>query len=390
MIPPRRRDRPAVVVFYHRPIDDPYHGGSRHCRGFVDGLGRHFPVAFVGPPYTPSARTGRDRGGVRLAVVAYLIRATLDAMRFIIEEGLRPAHDRPRVLIAFDTYQAAIAAVWSRIRRTEFVYYPQDASGPVTEGWSKSGITGARLLKLMRALPEQLGISAARLILVPSEAVRESYAQLGVPPDRLRVCTLKRDVPPFSRELAREWQRRLGSDGRVSAVFVGSFQYPPNVRAFEFLRSTLAPELLRRGSDVQIVVAGLDSEPFATRLPENLRVLGTVDDLDGLLYSGTLGLAPMDVPGGTSGKIVDYLLHGLPTLATPESAQGVAPSSMLKVVPLADFPQAVAELATALRSTGGSDVDHLPDPGYVERYTHSEDLDAVAAELKRRHRLADP
>ena len=381
---------PAVALFYHRPIDDPYHGGSRHCRGFFDGLTRFFAVSFVGPPYVPRAGTRRDRGGVRLAVVGYLIRATLNALRFTLRDGDRSPPTRARVLVAFDVYEAGIAAVWSRIRGIELVYYPQDAGGPVTEGWSRSGISGARLLRLARALPERWASRTARLILVPSETMRQSYQRLGVPPERLRLCTLKRDLPTYSPTAVREWRQKLGVGDAFLAVFVGSFQYPPNVRAFEFLRATAAPELSRQGSPVRILVAGLDSEPYATDLPENLRVLGTVDDLDGLLHAASVGLAPMDVPGGTSGKIIDYLLHGLPTLATPDAAQGVAPSPKLEVLPLAEFPRRLAELGTTAvhGETGGS--EKPPDPEYVRLYTRSSDLDSIAEDLKRRHHLPDP
>lgn len=379
-----------AVLFFHRPLDDPYTGSSRHCRGFLRGLERFFPIRFVGPDFVPPSPTvRRDRGHARLAVVGYLIQATWRAVRFVVEDAVRGSSHRARVLIAFDVYLAGIVAVWARIRQVDLVYYPQDIGGSVTEGWLRSGIPGTSLLRAFRLLPERLARGSARLVLVPSTTVRDAYRAQGVDTNRLRICTLKRDVPTYSPEAALGWDRRLALNGAVAAVFVGSFQYPPNVRAFEYLRSTLAPELRGRGSTIRILVAGLDSEPFARDLPDNVRVLGTVDDLDGLLFASSVGLAPMEVSGGTSAKIIDYLLHGLPTVATPDAARGVAESPGLHIAPLSEFADTVLEVARAAAVDRWARHPPEPDSRYIELYTRSEDLEQVAQDLRDRNGLRE-
>lgn len=88
--------------------------------------------------------------------------------------------------------------------------------------------------------------------------------------------------------------------------------------------------------------------------------------------------------GGTSGKIVDYVLHGFRVLATPQTAGGVAPSPPIKGFPLEDCDRRLAQLLPEvnwpidLRAT---------DPLFLQRDTGRDDVHALADELSR---LAHP
>jgi hypothetical protein len=212
--------------------------------------------------------------------------------------------------------------------------------------------------------------------------MQAAFEAEGVPPSRIRICTVKRSPPVRDPATIAGWRHRLELNGRRAVVFIGSFQYSPNVRAFEFLRDAVAPELLRTDPELSVVVAGLDSEPYISHRAANLRVLGTVADLDGLLFACSIGVAPMDVGGGTSGKIVDYVLHGLRVLATPEAAAGIEPTAQVEVAPRGDFATRLVEMARALR-------DHPVDPDdgcdaeFLRRYTESGDIDALGIELRR-------
>lgn len=376
-------------MFYHRPIDDPYHGGSRHCQSFAEGLRRSFPVRFIGPSLLHRPRdSSRDRGSVRLTVVGYLLAGMFNALRYVIADGFRRPSDRARLVVSFDVYLAGLAAIWAKVRAIDFVYYPQDSGRAVAEGWNALRIKGAILLRVVRGVSERLALRAARVILLPSSSMEDEYRRHGIPESKLRFWPLKRNLPRFSSESVKSWRDNLDMAGRIGAVFVGSFQYPPNVRAFEFLRSRVAPDLLERDPRLLLIVAGLDSEPYAINLPPNLRVLGTVEDLDGLLYACSIGLAPMDVIGGTSGKIVDFLLHGLPTVATPEAAQGVAPSSSLVIAPKTEFSSAILKLVDRALDREVLASGPEPDSEYVRLYTSYADVDPISVELDRRDGLS--
>jgi hypothetical protein len=153
-------------------------------------------------------------------------------------------------------------------------------------------------------------------------------------------------------------------------VFVGSFEYLPNVQAFRFLCDSLAPEISSRDPRIRIVVAGRGSEGLAGGVPPNVSVVGTVDDLSSLLFACSVGVAPMTIPGGTSMKIVDYVLHGLEVVATPEASRGVDPSPRIHGARLSEFVQRVCEVASRVDRPGATPTHSPPpDPFYVKAYT---------------------
>lgn len=376
-----RAQPPSAVMLYHRPYEDPHHGSSQHFRGFADGLRSHLSLRVVAPPYRRSNGPA-DSAKVLLAGARYLLRACWDWFRFVGAECRVPRDQRAQILISFDIYAAGIAAFWARIQSKPFVYCPQDTNRQVARYWSESGYRGGWLFRVVRAPLEFVALRSAQLVVVPSKAMANAFRKDGFPPDKLRLCTLKRELPTFRAEDVNRWRHRLGVERGQAAVFVGSFQYPPNVRAFEFLRTTVARALKESESPLTIIVAGLGSEAFAATEEPNFKVVGTVDDLDGLLFACSVGLAPMDVAGGTSGKIIDYVLHGLVAFATPEAAQGVASSPSIRVIPLDGFVEALRRWeASPAMERPVHDRPPLSDPYFVAQYTGSEEIGILAAEI---------
>jgi hypothetical protein len=372
-----------LAVLYHRPFAAAYHGGSIHLRGFVERLSRAVPVVVVAPQERVGNRTDdAETADPLMTGFRYLVASSLGAVRFMLRDFLRRPADRCRGIVCFDIYLVGIGVFWSRLRGLPFVYYPQDSTTEVTRRWKEAGYRGGVLFRLTRAPLERIGLANARIVVVPSGAMQAAFEAEGVPPSRIRICTVKRSPPVRDPATIAGWRHRLELNGRRAVVFIGSFQYSPNVRAFEFLRDAVAPELLRTDPELSVVVAGLDSEPYISHRAANLRVLGTVADLDGLLFACSIGVAPMDVGGGTSGKIVDYVLHGLRVLATPEAAAGIEPTAQVEVAPRGDFATRLVEMARALR-------DHPVDPNdgcdaeFLRRYTESGDIDALGIELRR-------
>jgi hypothetical protein len=373
------RDPVRLVAFYHRPLEDPFHGGSLHFRGFVDGLRLSVPVATVAPRLR--GRTGPDErvAPARIVGVRYLLLSMLEGWRFLVRS--RGDRGSRYVLIAFDVYVAGIVALIAQLRRAPVVYYPQDLNEDVTRSWRAENLSGSLLFRMVRGPLERAGVGAASVILVPSESMREQWTARRRARAPVLVCHLNRNPPVFRPDDVARWRAELGADQRMVAVFVGSFQYPPNVEAFQFLQGRLAPQVAQRDRGILFVVAGLDSEPFVSLSTSNLRVLGTVGDLDGLLYAADVGLAPMGVSGGTSGKIVDYVLHGLDVVATPEAARGVQATPRLRVEDLARFSEVLVEIHR-MRTERAADRAPRPiDPAYVSSYMDNREIRSIAREL---------
>lgn len=381
---PKGSSTARVAAFYHRPFDVPFHGGSLHFKGFVERLRNTVSVSVVAPrPAANESLTGLRQSNAHLVGFRYLVTSAFEAIRFIARDGPKSRATRARVLVAFDVYAAGLTSIWAKIRRIHLVYYPQDSNEEVSRFWREAGYRGGLLFSWVRWPLERMGLSTADLILVVSPQMQKSLEAKGVPASLVRICPLKRGVPQYRASDVENWRDKLGLKGRLGVVFVGSFQYVPNVQAYEFVKTKLAPRLMQSDPNILVVVAGLDSEPYVPDSSSNLRVLGTVRDLDGLLFACQVGLAPMDVAGGTSGKIIDYVLHGLKAIATPEAARGVEPTPGLAVVPRDRFADQICELAATLSASSEGAGPPTIDPNYLSRYVDGKDIDRVGQEIER-------
>lgn len=140
-----------------------------------------------------------------------------------------------------------------------------------------------------------------------------------------------RTRPPGAgeKEAAR---RQLGLTGPVS-LFIGSL-YGPNLEAVEFIARRLAPGL----PEITFAVAGgVSASEEARRLAAgvpNVRLTGPLSDADRTrwLHAADLGLNPMFSGSGTNIKMFDFMAAGLPTLATPTGARGIAACEGVVVV----------------------------------------------------------
>jgi hypothetical protein len=374
---------PLVATLYHRPIEGTFHGGSLHFKAFVERLRQTLTVRVVAPPCRQTPGSVEGKNAPLIVGFRYLVTSHWAALRFLLSDGRHPRGESVRAIIAFDIYLVGVAALWSRIRRIPLVYYPQDLNSMITTYWRGARYRGGQLFHAVRGPLERLGLDASALVLVVSESTLRELESQGVPARKLKLCPLKRPLPKLQISSVQQWRSKLDLYNKIAIVFVGSFEYAPNVRAFRYIRSELAPRLAKVSSRFVILVAGVGSEAFVASEGPNLRVLGTVQDLDGLLYASQLGIAPMDVAGGTSGKIIDYVLHGLQTVATPEAALGVAASPYLSVATLAEFPARIITLSSKAGPPDSTPPATTIDDSYRMQYLASDDIRAIGTEVIR-------
>ena len=358
------RPRPRVAIFYSRPFDEPYHGASVHLRTLVRFIGTSLEIVVVTPPSHSSGRyPSIDTGS--LSALRFLSFGVLRALWFGWEQRKLPPEERAQVVVGFDVYLAGLAALWAKILRAPFIYLPLDSNKEVSQGFIARKYRGGILRHLIRGWNERIALSMACAIYAPSEEVYRNLKGDAIPEGKLRLLRIKRESPRMDMDAVKRWKEEMGLNVRPGVIFLGSFLYPPNVRAFEFIRAHVAPEFAHSEIAPLFLIAGYGSEAHKSKELENLRVLGTVADLDGLLYACRVALAPLDVQGGTSGKIVDYVLHGLPVVATREAVGGVLHSRLLHVVPKNLF---VATIRTLLENPVCGTAPE-PDPECVRVYT---------------------
>ena len=226
-----------------------------------------------------------------------------------------------------------------------------------------------------RRMAELYQLPAARLALVPNGAV--AHRPVLQRADRLRL------------------RRRLLLGSRPVALFLGSW-HGPNLDAVDFIIRQLAPALphldfwllggvcdaLRHrdhsppaatpGSTPSTATPGLTRHPASlsspaptpspapapaptptpTTLPPNVRTWGKLDEPTQwtLLQAADLALNPASSGAGSSLKMIEYSIAGLPVLSTPHGCRGLAPelAKCLHRAELEDFEKKLSELVNLL------------------------------------------
>ena len=139
-----------------------------------------------------------------------------------------------------------------------------------------------------------------------------------------------RELCPRARPAARAERVDVSAIAPVApdvaarrALFVGNFSYEPNRNALRFLLDEAMPRVWAQLPDarLRLVGAGLEQPPSADARVE---ALGFVDDLADAYEGVSAAVVPLLQGGGTPLKFVEALAYGLPVVATPRAAAGLA------------------------------------------------------------------
>jgi glycosyltransferase involved in cell wall biosynthesis len=111
--------------------------------------------------------------------------------------------------------------------------------------------------------------------------------------------------------------------GARRALFVGNFTYEPNRTALRFLLDEVLPRVWAELPDarLRLVGAGLEQPPSED---PRVEALGFVERLEDAYTGVSAAVVPLLQGGGTPLKFVEALAYGLPTVATPRAAAGLA------------------------------------------------------------------
>lgn len=182
----------------------------------------------------------------------------------------------------------------------------------------------SKVEKVERAL-----VNRCQHIMACSPNDAQSYENhYGVAADKISLIPNGVDCERF-RPVMMEAKEAIKQDLELSTsplgVFVGS-AYPPNIAAVEFLVHTFAPAV----PEMTVAIVGGVGPAWQeaakdAALPENIRILGIVDDstLDRLYQAAEFGLNPMMHGSGTNIKMLDYMACGLTVITTPTGARGI-------------------------------------------------------------------
>ncbi|HEX7290658.1 MAG TPA: glycosyltransferase [Conexibacter sp.] len=155
--------------------------------------------------------------------------------------------------------------------------------------------------------------------------------------------------------------------GARRALFVGNFTYEPNRTALRFLLDEAMPRVWAQLPDarLRLVGAGLEQSPSAD---PRVEPLGFVDDLADAYAGVSVAVVPLLQGGGTPLKFVEALAYGLPIVATPRAAAGLAVEDGVHCL-LAEGPAAYADALTRALRDGAPGLGERGRALAVERYS---------------------
>lgn len=217
--------------------------------------------------------------------------------------------DEPPVRVIADGPEAA-ATLRGLPRRQPLIYNGHNLESAFRHELQAPGLGSQRAL---RAFERGLLLRADESWMV-SEADAAAARELA-PAARVRVVPNVVDVARIAPVTpAREAQR---------ALFVANFRYEPNRNGLRFLLDEVLPRVWRELPEARLRLVGAGLDGPASPDPR-IETVGFVDDLDDAYADVSAAVVPLLQGGGTPLKFVEALAYGLPVVATPRAAAGLA------------------------------------------------------------------
>ncbi|MCQ3979107.1 MAG: hypothetical protein DPW09_37275, partial [Anaerolineae bacterium] len=129
-------------------------------------------------------------------------------------------------------------------------------------------------------------------------------------------------------------------------IFTGSFRYSANYDAMTWFLQEVYPSLLSQVPEVRLTITG-DHANLPLPPAPHVTLTGFVEDVQSLVASAWISLAPLRVGGGTRLKILEAMALRTPVVATSKGAEGLEAKSGQHLL-IADTPQEYAEAIICL------------------------------------------
>jgi glycosyltransferase involved in cell wall biosynthesis len=123
-------------------------------------------------------------------------------------------------------------------------------------------------------------------------------------------------TPPHTPSLERPVRHDV-------VLFVGSFNYGPNLDGARWLLDEVLPVLEERVPDVQVRLVGRSADAVPVR-SGRVTAAAHVPDLSADLAAAALSVVPLRHGSGSRIKILESFAHGIPVVSTTVGAEGLA------------------------------------------------------------------
>lgn len=165
---------------------------------------------------------------------------------------------------------------------------------------------------------------AVTYITVVSEKDKKTFVKKhGINPIKISVIPSGCRFSKFEYDLSDQGNIRNKLDiplDKTSIIFHGSYAHPPNRKAFENVIYHIAPLFEKKYPNVLFLIGGSECPKFNRK---NVKSLGFIDDLYGVISTADIAIVPLDNGAGTKLKIFDYFCVGVPVITTEKGIEGI-------------------------------------------------------------------
>ncbi len=146
----------------------------------------------------------------------------------------------------------------------------------------------------------------------------------GSPNDKVLMDRIAPGVPSVVVPTVHQLhERRFAFDERRHLLFVGNFSHRPNTDAVVYFVREVLPLIKQALPSVELLLIGDNAPPeFSEFSSQGVKVLGYVPDLDPIMLTSRVFVAPIRFGSGVNGKIGEALSYGMPVVTTTIGAEG--------------------------------------------------------------------
>ncbi len=329
----------TLFFFSHRNHSDEFNGTSVYDNELLKTLEKEFKLVSLEPDYS-SQDLNRTSNLNFNSFVSLLFRVYFKQLRWLFGFVGREKQEYSDkiVLLVEDVYSSILPFIVSKAFSIKLIYRAADFGKAYYNTLSISNKIFKFLYPPIRRIIERFIVKGAFLIICPSSRIRKDIIEKY--PELEAKTTI---LPYISKNASGNINFKSDSERtrvlKVNIVLLGDYRYPPNRQAAEFVLNELTEKLSADANCYNILIVGSSSDLLFESNDRNIEILGAVKDLDDVLLHAHIGLAPTTTIGGLSMKIVNYLVHGLRVIATPEASAGIIPNEQMKVASLENFPE---------------------------------------------------
>jgi polysaccharide biosynthesis protein PslH len=245
-------------------------------------------------------------------------------------ERMARAPGRGRVIVGDEV---SAGALWSYARRSPLVYNANNIEYERESSPLRRAHMRAFERRLLRHVAEAWMVSSRDL-----EQAREL-----APRTRLRYVPNVVDVARI-RPVAR------GKRGE-RLLMVGDFTYAPNISGRDFLLAEVLPRVRRELPAARVALVGRGLDGWRPEI-EGVDVAGFVPDLAAAYADADCVVVPLVEGAGSPLKFVEALAYGMPIVATPRAARGLAVEPGVHYRLGRDADELAAAIVATLRDGG--------------------------------------